>query len=182
MLAPRSPRTPRPLRSALPIALVACLAPVLAAPVRAANDHPAVEMKLHGADGSGLTLTLDDGWLGGLISSATGSIDCKHDDTDAQTLEMLSYLDRSGRGSRYRFTDRNDGDVVVGRRDADHLDLEVTKPSGKHAHVVLPWAMAECMLGRPTSVHELLQPGHGGKLVFQAEGEDGGSVKIQTKP
>lgn len=171
----------RPVRS-LSVALAALFLPALAVPALAHDEKPSLEVKIRDAEGKGISVSLSEGFLGGLLAKAAGTLDCDRSDTDAQTREMLVFLDRSGDGARYRFTDRSDGDVVVGRRDHGQLTLDVTKRDGKTSHVVLPWAMGECMLGRPTSLQRLLQPGGDGRVVFSVDDEDGGAVRIEARP
>jgi len=93
-------------------------------------------------------------------------------DIDAEFEGLLRDLDRRGRGARATLVDGDD--TIVARRRARTLELDVRSPGGG-LEVGMPWAVAECLLGRTTTLR-----GDLGDIRVKLEGADGGSFHIRV--
>lgn len=142
------------------------------------DAEPQMTVKVRDASGEGMTLSLGGNWLARLGAAiADESMHCNGADTSAEMRRALERLDRGGEGTRETFTD-DDGDRVRVRRYRGQLELNVKESDGDKADVTLPWAAAECMLGRPVKLHDML--GHDG-LVLHVDDHEGGEVKVEVQ-
>jgi|CXWL01.1.fsa_nt_gi hypothetical protein len=152
------------------------IALAFAVPAHAADESPNVRVRVAGAEGEHFSLDLSSGFLTGLVKTALAAgIHC--DTTlDADASAMLHHLDREGEGSRYTLVE-DSGKRIKARRHSGQLDLEVTEVDGRTSRVSIPWAFADCALGRRMDAGDLFD-GDGG-LEIKIDGEDGSKVRVK---
>ena len=114
-----------------------------------ASSAPQSDIDLR-LDDEEIQLTMSEAWaraaVGGLLGSA---LDCRGD-VDAGLRELLEELDRGGTRSR---AVRRDGETTLeARRRGGRLALEIAGDGPGSIELTMPWAVAGCLLGRPTSV------------------------------
>lgn len=165
------------IRFAPLLAAVAALAAGAASPA-AAWEEPRnrLVVEVESESGEDLTFTLGGGFFGRLLGAVLEeSMDCERSDTDPDMRRLLLHLEHHGEGARGVVRDR-DGDVVVGVRRAGRLTLDVHDAGGERSEVVLPWAVAACMLGRDVDVADLFTGSN-----FELRVRDGEeSVKVRV--
>jgi len=138
----------------------------------AGKDNKNLELSIQGADGGDLSFSISADFVDSIFEGLAGAkVDCDVT-TDRETLAMLEHLDHRGVGSRYRF-ETDDGQTIKARRSKHHLELRVLERGEEPVRVELPWAIAECMMGREGSASL-----SGGSLSFSAEKEGGFSISI----
>ena len=113
-------------------------------------------------------MTLASDLLRGVIGS---ELSCDAD-LDPDFEGLLRDLDRRGRGARATLVD-GDG-TLTARRRARTLELDARSPDGG-LEIVMPWAVAECLLGRTTTLQ-----GDLGDIRVKLEGADGGTFQIRV--
>jgi hypothetical protein len=90
----------------------------------------------------------------GLMEDLVGAeFECDGE-VDGQFRALLEKLD--GGGPRSRASYREDGETVSGRRRGGRLDLEIRGDGPGKVEATMPWALAECLLGRKTSIDKTL--------------------------
>jgi hypothetical protein len=158
-----------PWRSAVPAVLVmASLAGCSSASRHDQRSLSVAETTGH----DGIEMAISAGLAEDLLQRVIGSeLSCRAR-LDPDFEGMLRDLDRRGRGARATLID--DDDTIVARRRARTLELEVRSPDGG-LEVVMPWAVAECLLGRTTTLQ-----GDLGDIRVELEGADGGSFQIRV--
>jgi hypothetical protein len=114
-----------------------------------ASSEPQSDLDLE-IDGSEIRLALSEEVARGAVERLLGSgLECDGE-VDDGLLELLMELDR--RGPRARAT-RRDGDTTLdARRRGSRLDLEIRGGGPGTIEASMPWAVAECLLGRTTTV------------------------------
>ncbi len=162
--------------------LVGAVVALLAAGCASTTPPPpdTVALQLHGASGEGLTVRVSSHFVREAVESALGSsLEC-HDTVDRDLAALLAELDR--RGPHARATVRRDGDVLRGSRRGRRLDLSIKGDDGDALEIRMPWAVAECLLGRATSLHDALASS-GGRPVLELRvaGADGGTFKASLE-
>lgn len=102
-------------------------------------------------DGFRLAVSADaaSGLLGGLMN---GELDCSSR-TDGTLGAVLTALDRGG--PRARASARDGDGSLTGRRRGNRVTLVAGAGEGR-LEVTMPWAAAECLLGRPTDLAKAL--------------------------
>jgi hypothetical protein len=75
-------------------------------------------------------------------------------EVDGHFRALLEKLDRGGPRARASYQDG--GETISGRRRAGKLDLEIRGDGPGKVEATMPWALAECMLGRNTSIDKTL--------------------------
>ena len=131
-----------------------------------------LSVQIEGDDGNTLSFSISGNVVEGLLEGLAGSdVECDVS-TDEDTLAMLQHLDRHGEGSNYRFRD-DDGKLVKASRRRGQLDLDIVRRGEKDAHVTLPWALAECMLGHRVELT------HNATAEFGVEDEGAIRIKIE---
>ena len=127
---------------------------LMVAPALAEEKKDTITIDIEGADGEkasiSLTTDLVSGVLEGMIDE---DLECEGD-IESDTREMLEYLSRKGKGSRYTL-EKEDGEIVKAHRRKDQLDLEILGEDEDPTHVSMPWILAECMLGNKVAAKEL---------------------------
>jgi hypothetical protein len=127
---------------------------LVVAPVLAKEKKDTITIDIEDSDGSkasiSLTTDLVSGVLEGMIDE---DLECEGD-IESDTREMLEYLSKKGKGSRYTL-EKEDGEIVQAHRRKDQLDLEIVGEDEDPTHVSMPWILAECMLGNKVAAKEL---------------------------
>lgn len=130
-----------------------------------------LNLQIEGDDGVNISLSISADFVDGILEGLAGSdIDCDVT-TDKETRAMLEHLDRRGEGAKYRFRD-DEGKLIKASRRRGQLELDITRSGDSDAHVSMPWAIAECMLGRQV---EFSNDPRGEFVV-----EDEGSIRIRV--
>lgn len=120
----------------------------------------------------GLSFSLSGSWLADkILSEIADDIDCD-ERTDRDMQGALLHLRRRGNGARY--TVRDGDETVRLSRVNGKLEIRKTEPGEEPTHVVLPWAMGECMLGNPKPMRQL------GKDGFEMHIEKEGKLRIEV--
>ena len=86
---------------------------------------------------------------------------------------MLEHLDRKGPGSKYSFTNE-EGELIKARRHNGQWEMRVVKDGENDTIISMPWAMAECMLGRDVPAYKGKD-----KLEFKIEKDGGARIRIE---
>ena len=161
------------MRRHAPLVVAALVLAALAAAAPLAAREPRRTLRLDFEDDhdGGLSLTFDGAWVTGLAAAlAVADLDCDTT-TDPDLAALLRHLEREGEGARAEL--REDGYRVVARRRGGHLELEVIDHHGERAEVVVPWALARCMLGGDVTLRDALGALRAGGLHLLVRGEDG---------
>jgi hypothetical protein len=170
-------RTRRPLVLAAVCAALGAVS--LASPAAAWDGDRELTVEVRDEQGEDFTFTLGGGLFGRLVAAALDkTVKCDASDTDPNLRHLLAHLDRGGEGSRGTARDR-DGDVIHAWRRAGHLRMNVRERDGERADITLPWAMAQCMLGREVELGEVLSAG--GDALLQVRDGRGSGVKVSLK-
>jgi hypothetical protein len=107
-------------------------------------------------DDSSIELAVSSDLARSLLEDALDTpLDCSGD-LDPELRSFLAALDRRSRG---RATLRNGNSELVGRRRGGRLDLELRGRDGGRLEATLPWAVADCLLGRDITLDEALGRG-----------------------
>jgi len=134
-------------------AVLAILALVVA-PALAKEKKDTITIDIEDSEGSktsiSLTTDLVSGALEGMVDE---DLECEGD-IESDTREMLEYLSKQGRGSRYTL-EKEDGEIIEAYRRRDQLDLEILGDDKDPTRVSMPWILAECMLGNKVAAKEL---------------------------
>lgn len=145
---------------------------LLATTVFAGKNDRELSVQIEAADGSSISFSIASGFVNGILEGLAGAdVDCDVT-TDADTRAMLEHLDRRGEGSKYRFRD-DEGQRVKASRRRGQLELDIERSGRKNAHVSLPWAVAECMLGRHVEL--------GREARARLDVEDEGAIRIRIE-
>jgi hypothetical protein len=85
-----------------------------------------------------------------LMESLIGSdLDCRSD-IDGSLEELLERLDRGG--PRSRATMRDGETTLSANRRGSKLDLDISGAGSGTIEATMPWAVAECLLGKTTTI------------------------------
>ncbi len=145
---------------------------MLATIVSAGTKDKELSVRIEGEDGADISFSISGGFVEGILEGLAGAdVDCEVT-TDDDTRAMLRHLDRRGDGAKYRF--RNDeGKLIKARRRHGQLELDIANGAENGAHVSLPWAVAECMLGHRVELSRDARA--------SLELEDEGSIRIRIE-
>jgi hypothetical protein len=123
----------------------------------------------------GIVVAVSEALVREIFESAIGTeLDCSAD-LDSNFEKLLRTLDRDGRGSRATL---RDGDTVVRalrRKKSIKFDVSERDREGK-IEAVVPWALAECLLGRSTTIDDSIGP-----IKVKITGEGGGTFEFSVK-
>ena len=158
----------RILRATLCFALFGAL---VFTPAAAAEKERTVNIDIKGPNGGSLSLSFPAEIVSGFLEGLGGGILCDAE-LDGELLEMLEHLDRGGKRSRYEL-EGDDGEVIRARRRKGQLEIDILQPGEPKAHVSMPWAIAECFLGRDV---DILAAGENLKVEIEQEG----SIRIHV--
>jgi hypothetical protein len=86
----------------------------------------------------------------GVMEDLIGSdLECEGD-VDGQFRALLEKLDEDGPRAKAHY---RDGETIVdARRRGSKLDLKISGEGSGRIEATMPWALAECMLGKNTSI------------------------------
>lgn len=153
-------------------ALIAVVA-LLATPSFAGKKDKEITIDIETAEGENISLSISSNLVDGIVKGlAENDMECDTS-TDKEMLAMLKHLDRKGPGSKYTFTN-DEGEVIKARRTKGQWEMRVIKDGEKDAVISMPWAMAECMLGRD-------MPAYSGKDEVEFKIEQDGGVRIRIE-
>lgn len=131
-----------------------------------ASSQPQPDVALSVADGD-LELVVSADLARELLADALETdLECDGD-LDPSLTAFLGRLDRSARS---RAALRTDDSRLTGTRRGGRLELEARRADGSRFEARLPWAVAECLLGRDTSLDEALGRGPLEVVVTTADG------------
>ncbi len=127
-------------------------------------------------ESGGISVTFSPELARSALEAALGSkLDCKGE-LDPEVRSVLTALQRKGRSGKV--TRRDDDGRLVARRRGSSLRLQLEDHGGSSIKATMPWAVAECLLGRSMTLAEAL--GHGKqKIELTITGEDGDSFSVQ---
>jgi hypothetical protein len=116
------------------------------------------------------------------LEEALGTkLDCQGE-LDPEMNELLTTLQRRGRRGRVTLKDE-DGRIVASRRVASRRGASLRlliKESGSKGKIEasMPWAVAECLLGRSMSLDQALDHGRQ-PITVKITGENGRSFEVR---
>jgi hypothetical protein len=114
-----------------------------------ASSEPEHDFELDVNDDE-ITVALSQAVARGVMEGLVGSdLECE-DGADGEFRIFLERLDRGG--SRAKASFRDGESTIDGRRRGSKLDLKIHRAGSGKIEATFPWAMAECMLGRSTSI------------------------------
>lgn len=149
------------------------LALVLVAVAAAADPGDKIVTVTAGKDGDDLTIAVSRALAMEVLAGAIGSTLSCDGAVDSEFGSMLRTLDRGGRGARA--TLRDDDSVIEARRRANSLRLDIRDLEGAgRIEVVMPWAVAECLLGRDVTLDESAR-----KVKVKIVGAGGGTFEFK---
>jgi hypothetical protein len=123
--------------------------------------------------GAGVVVAVSEALAREVLESAIGSELSCQGEIDQEFESLLRTLDDRGRGSRATIV--YDDGVLVAHRTRRSLELEFRDRDGGGIDAVLPWTVAECMLGRTTRVSADVA-----EVRVTIRGEDGGSFEFRV--
>ncbi len=86
----------------------------------------------------------------GLMEELIGSdLDC-HGEIDTGMRTLLQKLDQGGPRSRASYRDGET--TIAARRRGGRLDLEISGAGSGRIEATMPWAVADCLLGKTTTI------------------------------
>ncbi len=152
--------------SAFAFALVAC-----------SSATPAAQKSVtvsESRDGQGVVVAVSEALARQLIEDAFGSELSCDGELEPEFEGMLRTLDRQGRGARTTISD--DDSVVTARRRGRSVEFDVRDlDGGGEIQVVMPWTVAECLLGETTRIDKGF-----GDVRVSIKGEGGGSFELRV--
>lgn len=126
-------------------------------------------------DGQGVVVAVSEALARELLEDAFGSELSCDGDLEPEFEGMLRTLDRQGRGARTTISD--DDSVVTARRRGRSVEFDVRDlDGGGEIQVVMPWAVAECLLGETTGIDKGF-----GDVRVSIKGEGGGSFEFRVE-
>ena len=170
LLMPEVPMV-RPVVLRIVVAVATALVALSACSSAGRHDQRSVTVsETRGHDG--IEVAVSKELAGDLLQGVVGSELSCDADLDPDFEGLLRELDRRGRGARATLVDGDD--TIVARRRARTLELDVRGTDGG-LEVIMPWAVAECLLGRTTALKGGLDD-----VRVTLRGADGGSFEIHV--
>lgn len=118
-----------------------------------ASSEPKSDLELD-IDDDEISVAISKEVARGLVEGLIGSdFECDGE-VDDDFGALLEELDR--RGPRARASFRDGETTVDGRRRGGKLDLSIHGAGSGRIEATMPWAIAECLLGKGTSVDETI--------------------------
>ncbi len=153
---------------------------LLASGCASSRPPDTVAVQLHGASGNGFSVQVSSEFVREAVESALGtSLEC-HGTVDPPLSTLLVELEREG--SHARATVRRDDDVLRGSRHGRRFRLVISDDDGGQVEIRMPWAVAECLLGREATLREALaRSGGRPTLEVRIAGKDGGRFKASIR-
>jgi len=114
-----------------------------------ASSEPKSDFELDVNDDE-ITVALSEAVARGVMEDLIGSdLECD-EGADGRFGAFLQKLDQGG--PRAKASYRDGESTIDGRRRGSKLDLKVSGAGSGKIEATMPWAIAECMLGRSTSI------------------------------
>ena len=109
----------------------------------------------------------------GLMEELIGSdLDCQGE-IDTGMEKLLLKLDRGG--SRSRASYRDGETTIAARRRGGRLDLDISGAGSGRIEATMPWAVADCLLGKTTSIDKTVTS----SIKVKVTNEDGRKFSFQ---
>jgi hypothetical protein len=116
-----------------------------------ASSEPKSDFELD-IDDDEITVAISEAVARDVMEDLIGAdLECENG-ADGEFREFLERLDQGG--SRAKASYRDDESTIEGRRRGNKLDLKIRGAGSGKIEATMPWAVAECMLGRNTSINE----------------------------
>jgi hypothetical protein len=116
-----------------------------------------MSVSLSGSGGARLSLSVPASTARDLLAGLLGEeLTCEGDRGSTRDSVLLQ-LDHGG--PRARVSRRVDDGVLVARRSGQRFRLDLRQDDGGRVVADLPWALADCLLGRRTDLDRLLAGG-----------------------
>ena len=124
---------------------------ILALALSCASSEPKSDFELD-VDSDEITVAVSEAVARGVMEDLIGAdLECDGE-VDGHLKAFLEKLDEGG--PRARASYRNGENTVDGRRRGGKLDLKIRGAGSGKIEATMPWAIAECMLGRNTSIED----------------------------
>ena len=158
--------------------VIATMILALPSPSRAGEkkNDKALTVELEGSSGGSLSFTLTPDSEGGLLDAVVNAEGECDGDLDKEIRDALEALDRGGSRATYRWEDSEK--TVFARRKGRSLEVQFDDLDGGEMELTMPWALAECLLGKGTDLEDALAAGD---VFLRISGEDGGSFKVRLR-
>ena len=147
---------------------VLALGLLLAAALAHAGDGKRAITVSAADDGDDLVVAVSEALAKSVVGELIGSELSCDGASDGEFVDLLRELDRRGRGSRASMT--TDDDTLISakrKRKTVKLDIRDQGDNGE-VEVVMPWLVAECLLGRDVVIDDSLA-----KVRVKIKGADG---------
>ena len=109
----------------------------------------------------------------GLMEELIGSdLDCQGE-IDTGMEKLLQKLDQGGPRSRASYRDGET--TIAGRRRGGRLDLEISGAGSGRIDATMPWAVADCLLGKTTTIDKAVTS----SIKVKVTNEDGRNYSFQ---
>jgi hypothetical protein len=109
----------------------------------------------------------------GLLEELIGSdLDCQGE-IDAGMERLLQKLDQGGPRSRASYRDGET--TIAARRRGGKLDLEISGAGSGRIKATMPWAVADCLLGKTTTIDKTITS----SIKVKVTNEDGRNFSFQ---
>jgi hypothetical protein len=149
--------------------LIACLLVSVACTSSKAQPDLAVDVD----DQENLSIAISSAVARGVMEDLVGShLDCEGD-VDPDVEKLLSTLDRGG--SRSNATYRDGETTVAARRRGGKLHFDISGGGSGKIEATMPWAVAECLLGRGTTIDKAIRS----SIKVKVTNEGGGSFSFR---
>jgi hypothetical protein len=114
-----------------------------------ASSEPKSGLNIDVNDGD-VTVVVSEEVARGLMESLIGSdLNCRSD-IDGSLKELLLTLDRSG--PRSHATVRDGETTLAAHRRGGKVDLDISGAGSGRIEATMPWAVAQCLLGKTTTI------------------------------
>jgi len=124
---------------------------ILALALSCASSEPKSDFELD-VDSDEITVAVSEAVARGVMEDLIGAdLECDGE-VDGHLKAFLEKLDEGG--PRARASYRDGENTVDGRRRGRKLDLKIRGAGSGKIEATMPWAIAECMLGRNTSIED----------------------------
>jgi len=131
--------------------LIALVAVIAFLALACASSEPKSDFELD-VDDDEISVAISEAVARALMEDLFGAdLECEGE-VDGHLRALLEKLDRDGPRSRASYRDGEE--TVSGRRRGGRLDLEIRGDGPGKIEATMPWAVAECLLGRNTSVDD----------------------------
>jgi hypothetical protein len=136
--------------------LTALLMAIAMTPLSCASSEPKSDFELD-VDSHEIRMAISEEVARGVMEEFIGAdLDCQGE-IDEGLGELLSQLDRGG--PRSRATYRDGESTINARRHGGKVSFDITGRGSGKIEATMPWAVAECLLGRSTTVDKSLASG-----------------------